>query len=276
MAYKQVVMLIRANAKINIGLFVTRKREDGYHELETVMFPVRGLYDELTVCRAEGDGVIFAGVGIEVDCPDDKNLCVRAARLMQQRYGVGGVRITLDKRVPFGAGLGGGSADATAVIMAIDDIYALGLDKPTLAALAAELGSDTPFFVYNSPMLCRGRGEIMSPIELSLEGLWLVVVKPACGVSTAEAYRGVRPAVPAVGLAELLQQPVERWQSSVVNDFERHIFEAHAEIASLKEELLRAGALYASMSGSGSALFALFKEEPTQLPEGVFVYVEKL
>jgi 4-diphosphocytidyl-2-C-methyl-D-erythritol kinase len=269
-------MLVRANAKINIGLFVTRKRADGYHELETVMFPVRGLYDELTVERAEGEGVIFSGVGIEVDCPDDNNLCVRAARLMQQRYGVGGVHITLDKRVPFGAGLGGGSADATAVIMAINDIYALGLDKPTLAVLASELGSDTPFFVYNSPMLCRGRGEIMSPIELSLEGLWLVVVKPACGVSTAEAYRGVRPAEPAVALTELLQQPVERWQGSVVNDFERHIFEAHAEIALLKEALLRSGALYASMSGSGSALFALYDKQPMQLPEGVFTYVEKL
>ena len=126
-------MIIRANCKINLGLFVTRKREDGYHELETVMLPVRGLYDVVEVERMAVEGVQFEGSGIEVDCPAEKNLCVRAARLMQERYGVGGVSIKLDKRVPFGAGLGGGSSDATAVIVAVNDVYSLCRDKPTLA-----------------------------------------------------------------------------------------------------------------------------------------------
>lgn len=268
-------MIIKANCKINLGLFVTRKREDGYHELETVMLPVKGLYDVVEVERTEGDGVMFEGKGIVVDCAAENNLCVRAARLMQERYSVGGVRITLDKRVPFGAGLGGGSSDATAVIVAINEIYSLGLDKATLAALAAELGSDTAYFVYNDAELCTGRGEIMSPIDVDLKGLWLAVVKPDEGVSTAEAYRGVKPRMPERGLRELLAEPRTKWQGGVINDFEPHIFEAHPRIAQIKQQLLDAGALYASMSGSGSALFALFESEPRFVTSD-FVHIEKI
>ena len=268
-------MVIQANCKINLGLDVVRKREDGYHELETVMLPVAGLYDIVEVEPIEC-GVEFRGVGIEVDCPMEKNLCVRAARLMQERYDVGGVRIVLDKRVPFGAGLGGGSSDATAVIVAINDMYNLGLDRAELSALAAELGSDTPFFVYNSPMLCTGRGEIMTPAKVDLSGLWLMVAKPAEGVSTAEAYRGVKPAVPATPLTELLERPINEWQGSVKNDFEPHILAAHPEILTIKNNMLDAGALYASMSGSGSAVFGLFKERPKiEFAADVFVHIEQ-
>lgn len=269
-------MRLKANCKINLGLNVLRKREDGYHDLETVMLPVKGLYDVLDV-EAIDSGVEFTGVGIEVDCPEDKNLCVRAVRLMQSRYAIGGVAVRLDKRVPFGAGLGGGSSDATAVIMAINEIYALGLDRPTLASLAAELGSDTPFFVYNRPMLCEGRGEIMSEVEVDLRGLWLVVVKPPFGVSTGEAYSGVKPRIPDYRLTSLIDKPIEQWQGSVVNDFEPHILLAHPTIATLKEELLRSGALYASMSGSGSALFALYDHEPElALPNDIFIHIERI
>lgn len=269
-------MILQANCKINLGLNVLRKREDGYHELETVMLPVKGLYDIVEVECIES-GVVFEGVGIEVDCPDDKNLCVRAARLMQERYNIGGVVIKLDKRVPFGAGLGGGSSDATAVIVAINEIYNLGLDNPTLASLAAELGSDTPFFVYNRAMLCKGRGEVMEQIDIDLSGLWLVVAKPTGGVSTAEAYRGVRPATPETPLTELLKRPIEEWQGSVINDFEPHILSAHKDIAEIKSSLIDAGALYASMSGSGSAVFALFGDKPElSLPANIFVHVERI
>lgn len=268
-------MRCRANCKINLGLDVLRRRDDGYHDLETVMLPVVGLYDVIDVERAD-EGVEFRGEGIVVDCPMEKNLCVRAARLMQERYGIGGVAITLDKRVPFGAGLGGGSSDATAVIMAINEIYKLGLDKPTLASLAAELGSDTPFFVYNRAMLCEGRGEIMSPVDIDLNGLWLVVAKPDDGVSTAEAYRGVKPAPPVTRLVELLKRPIEEWQVSVTNDFEPHILAAHSDIAMLKDKLLTSGAIYASMSGSGSAVFGLFRERPDIDFAGVFSHVEQL
>lgn len=269
-------MIIRANCKINLGLFVTRKREDGYHELETVMLPVRGLYDVVEVERMAVEGVQFEGSGIEVDCPANKNLCVRAARLMQERYGVGGISIKLDKRVPFGAGLGGGSSDATAVIVAVNDVYSLGLDKPTLASLAAELGSDTPFFVYNTPQLCTGRGEIMTPADVDLRGLWLAVAKPENeGVSTKEAYSGIKPKMPAESLTELLRRDIGEWQGSVLNDFEPHIFEAHPTIKALKQRMLDAGALYAAMSGSGSAVFGLFRERPElTLGEETFLHIE--
>ena len=268
-------MTIKAHCKINIGLRVVRRREDGYHELQTVMYPVRGLYDIVEVERNEGGDVEFEGCGIVVDCSTEKNMCVRAARLMQQRYGVGGVHIRLDKRVPFGAGLGGGSSDATAVICAINNIYGLALDKPTLAMLAAELGSDTPFFVYDDAQYCTGRGEIMTPVDVDLRGWWLVVVKPAEGVSTAEAYSGVKPQLRDDDLCELVAQPLNEWQGSVTNDFEHHILAAHPNIAQLKQAMLDAGATYASMSGSGSAVFALFSNKPQlALNDETFLHVE--
>lgn len=271
-------MIIRANCKINLGLFVTRKREDGYHELETVMLPVRGLYDVVEVERMAVEGVQFEGLGIEVDCPADKNLCVRAARLMQERYGVGGISIKLDKRVPFGAGLGGGSSDATAVIVAVNEIYSLGLDKPTLASLASELGSDTPFFVYNTPQLCTGRGEIMTSADVDLRGLWLAVAKPLNeGVSTKEAYSGIKPKMPAESLTELLRRDIGEWQGSVLNDFEPHIFAVHPSIKMLKQRMLDAGAAYAAMSGSGSAVFGLFNEKPMlELGSDTFLHIEHI
>ncbi len=270
-------MTINAYCKINIGLHVVRKRDDGYHELQTVMYPVRELYDVVTVETTAYGGVEFVGRGIAVDCPAERNLCVRAARLMQERYRVGGVRIELDKRVPFGAGLGGGSSDATAVVVAINEIYRLGLERNTLAELAAELGSDTPFFVYDSPQYCTSRGEVMEPIDVDLRGLWLVVVKPDEGVSTAEAYSGVSPCVPQCDLRELLTMSVDRWQGSVVNDFEGHILVAHPRIAELKAALLEQGALYASMSGSGSAVFGIFDSRPElNLPAGTFVHIEEI
>lgn len=251
-------MILRANCKINLGLDILRRRADGYHDLETVMFPVRGLYDEVEVERTDAPGAAFCSEGLVVDCPDESNLCLKAFRLMRDRYGVDGVRIRLAKHVPFGAGLGGGSADATAVVVALDRLFALGLSETELIDRAAELGSDTAFFVRNTPQLCTGRGEVMTPFPLDLTGLTLVVVKPDEGVSTREAYAGVRPRVPAVPLAERLRRPVSEWQGLVTNDFEESVFAAHPAIRAVKERLLEAGALYASMSGSGSAVFGLF------------------
>ena len=251
-------MIFKANCKINLGLDVLGRRSDGFHEVQTVLFPVRGLFDVLEIERTGGSGVVFRTEGLAIDCPGEENLCLKAYRLMHERYGVDGVSISLDKRIPFGAGLGGGSSDATAVILALDRLFGLHLRERELIAAAASLGSDTAFFVRNTPQLCSGRGEIMTPFEVSLSGLTLVLLKPACGVSTREAYAGVRPHVPAVPLAERLRRPVEQWRGCVTNDFEPHLFDAHPPIAALKEELLGAGALYASMSGSGSAVYGLF------------------
>ena len=252
-------MEINANCKINIGLDVLRRRADGYHDLSTVMVPVKGLYDVLTIERAEESKLTI--VGIEVDCDPEQNICMKALRLMQQRYGIGEASITLDKRIPFGAGLGGGSADGTAVILALNEIFALGLDEATLISLAAELGSDTAFFVRNSPQLCEGRGEIMTPIELDLAGYWLVLIKPDANVSTREAYAGVVPAIPELSLTERLQKPIAEWQGSVKNDFEKSVFATHPIIGEIKQELIDAGATYASMSGSGSTVFGLFSSK---------------
>ena len=269
-------MILRANCKINLGLDILRRREDGFHDLETVMIPVSGVYDIVEVERVEGVSV-FEQNGLLVDCDADDNLCMKALHLMQRLYGVGAVYIRLDKRVPFGAGLGGGSSDATAVILAINELFELGLSEAKLIETAAMIGSDTAFFVRNTPQLCTGRGEKMEPVELPLQGKYLVVAKPEEGVSTKEAYAGVKPAVPQVRLAEALQRPIGEWQSVVKNDFEPHIFEAHPAIAELKKALLDAGALYASMSGSGSAVFGIFDREiELDFGEGVFIETAKL
>lgn len=258
-------MILRANCKINIGLDVLRRRADGYHDLETVMYPVRGLFDIVEAERALADS--FRVEGLELDCPDGENLCVRAVRLMRARYGVGGIALRLDKRIPFGAGLGGGSSDATAVLLAVDRLFGLRLPEAELLDCAAALGSDTAFFVRNTPQLCTGRGERMEPVGLPLGGWQLAIVKPSVSVSTREAYAGVRPAVPAVPLVERLRRPVSEWQECVKNDFEPSVFAAHPEVRAARERLLAAGALYASMSGSGSAVYGLF--DPRRIPAPV-------
>lgn len=270
-------MKIKANCKINIGLDILRKREDGFHDLESVMFPVKELCDEIEITPSADGTTTFAQSGIVIDCDAEHNLCIKAARLMQQRYNVGGVCISLDKRIPFGAGLGGGSADATAVLLAMNEIFNLQLSEQQLITLAAELGSDTAFFVRNTPQLCTGRGEIMSPISLSVAGKWLLVAKPNEGVSTREAYSGVRPALPPTALTEAVQRPIEEWMECVKNDFEPHIFAAHPRIAALKQQMLDGGATYAAMSGSGSAVFGIFNEEPNlTFEDSIFTHKERL
>lgn len=266
-------MIRHANCKINIGLNVLRRREDGYHDLETVMYPIHDLYDVVEVVPAAADS--FRTTGLAIDCPDADNLCMKAVQLMRKRYGIGSVSVALDKRVPFGAGLGSGSSDATAVILSIDELFSLHLTEAELIDCAAALGSDTAFFVRNTPQLCTGRGEVMRRIEMDLSGLQLVIVKPEVGVSTREAYAGVRPAVPAVSLAERLARPLVEWQECVGNDFETPVFAAHPAIRAVKARLLEAGAVYASMSGSGSAVYGLFdprKSGPVPADLSPYIY----
>ena len=258
-------MIRKANCKINLGLDVLRRREDGFHDLETVMFPVRGLYDLVEVERRNDSEVRFSAEGLAVDCKAEDNICLKAFRLMEQRYGVRGVDIHLDKRVPFGAGLGGGSSDGTMVLLALDELFELGLSEEELILCAAELGSDTAFFVRNTPQLCTGRGEQMTPFSVDLSDFVLAIIKPDEGVSTREAYSGVRPHLPEVPLQERLQRPVAQWQGLITNDFEEHILRAHPNIARAKQALIDRGAVYASMSGSGSAVFGLF--DPKNLSE---------
>lgn len=268
-------MKLNANCKINLGLDILRRREDGFHDLETVMIPVTELYDVITVERA--DEVEFVQTGIVVDCPPEKNLCLRAYNLVRSRYDLPPVRITLDKRVPFGAGLGGGSSDASMVISALNEEFKLEMSVREMVEMAAALGSDTAFFIENRVQLCTGRGEIMQPIDLDLSGLWLVVIKPPFGVSTAEAYSGVCPAVLSRSLVDRLADDRSTWQEQIVNGFEPHIFTAHPRLAELKQTLLDSGALYAAMSGSGSALFGLYERKPSvEFAEDIFVHIQQL
>lgn len=257
-------MIIKANCKINLGLDVLRQREDGYHDLATIMYPIKELYDVVEVKKSETDS--FFNVGLTVDCPEQDNICLKALRLMQRHYNVGCATISLDKRVPFGAGLGGGSSDGTAVLIALNNIFDLNLTEQQLIDLAAELGSDTAFFVRNTPQLCEGRGEIMTPININLSGLWLVIIKPNVSVSTREAYMGVIPSIPTTPLQQRITKPINEWQRTIKNDFEKSIFAIYPELAAIKAKLNSAGAIYAAMSGSGSALFGIFDNEQKAAP----------
>jgi 4-diphosphocytidyl-2-C-methyl-D-erythritol kinase len=268
-------MEYRANCKINLGLRVVRRREDGFHDIETVMLPVCGLFDTVSV-SAHHDGSMLEVSGAEIDCPAEKNICMRALRLVQREYGIGEACIKLHKQIPSQAGLGGGSADAAFTLRALNEEFARGLSDARLEELGARLGSDVPFFVRNIPQFCTGRGEVMSPVEVDLNGRWLVIVKPGTAVSTAEAYAGITPYEGGIPIPEILRRPIGEWRELLVNDFEKSVFARYPEIGWLKAQLYAQGALYASMSGSGSALFGIFNHKPAlDLPASVFIHTER-
>ena len=249
-------MKLYPNCKINIGLRVVRKREDGYHDLETIFYPVYGLYDELEVVPSED--FAFVQDGLTVDCSPTDNLIYKTYVRMHERYPqIGNVTIKFKKNIPFGAGLGGGSSDAAHMAIALNEIFALGLTPQQLAQEVRPLGADCPFFVYNSPCYAEGIGDELSPIDLDLSGLHLVMIKPACGVSTKEAYGGIKPK----GCSDLCQVTEDRLNLFAVaeNDFEETVFAIHPELGAIKKRLQDAGALYAAMSGSGSTIFGLFE-----------------
>ena len=256
-------MITFPNAKLNLGLNILRRREDGYHDLESLFIPYEGLRDILEIIPSDKLGIYIYGIPVDGDAMD--NLCVKAWNLLHERYDIPPVEIHLWKGIPSGAGLGGGSADASFTLAMLNEMFLLRLQTGQLAEMAAQLGSDCPFFIYNRPMLASGRGEILTPYRgLDLDGYRLEVIKPDVSISTAEAYRGVRPHIPEVPLTEVLKSPVGQWKSTLVNDFEASIFPAHPQIEAVKREFYERGAVYASMSGSGSAVFALFEMEDKQ------------
>lgn len=251
-------MIIFTKAKINIGLRVIEKRADGYHNLETVFYPVEW-HDSVEVVKS--DSLSFANTGIEVGGDWQSNLCVKAYQLLRNDFDLPPVSIHLHKNVPFGAGLGAGSANAAGVLSLLNTYFSLSLTSEQLVEYAAKLGSDCAFFIHNEPMFATGRGEILSPIKLELEGYNLLLVKPELGVSTAQAYAGIKPQKPLVSLHNVLSQPIDTWKSSVVNDFETVVFGIHPQIGKIKEQLYELGASYAAMSGSGSSVYGIFKHD---------------
>lgn len=254
-------MLLFPNCKINIGLRVVRKREDGYHDLETIFYPVYGLHDELEVEPAEE--FAFLQDGLVVDCLPTENLIYKVYKRMQEHFPqIGNVKITFKKNIPFGAGLGGGSSDAAHMAIALNEIFSLGLTREQLAEEVRPLGADCPFFIYNTPCYAEGIGDRLSPITFDLSGLRLVMIKPNCSVSTKDAYAGIVRHPEAEGqIKQALAEGKTLTDMSplLINDFEQTVFPIHSEIAEIKQRLLSAGALYAAMSGSGSTVFGLFQ-----------------
>ena len=253
-------MISFPNCKINIGLNIVGKRSDGYHNIETVFYPIT-LCDALEVLPIANNqaGDQFIPEGVKLEGNPEQNLCMKALRLMQKEIVMPPVKIVLMKKIPVGAGLGGGSSDAAYTLKMINTFSGAGYSDERLIELSSVIGSDCAFFIINKPVYACGKGDQMSPIPINLEGYTIVIVKPPVFVSTAEAYAGTSPTVPERSLKELIQLPVSDWREAIQNDFEKSIFLRHPEIASIKDRMYEMGAVYASMSGSGSSVFGLFK-----------------
>ena len=244
---------------------IVSKRPDGYHNIETVFYPV-SLCDALEILPSACGQTNLAVSGFSIEGPLEKNLVYRAYRLLADRFDLPVCDIKLHKAIPFGAGLGGGSSDAAFVLKMLNDMFQLSLSDADLAQYAIQLGADCPFFIYNVPVLARGIGNEFEPVSFSLKGYTLVLVKPQESVSTAEAYSCISPAIPSVALSDIIQKPVEEWKTLMFNDFEKNIFRLHPVIGEIKDLLYKSGAVYASMSGSGAAVFGIFKNPPVCLP----------
>ncbi len=281
-------MITLPNVKLNLGLNVLRRRSDGYHDLETLFVPYFDVHDTLEIVKADDysrtsaalfaaykgrqiaqgvspDGKLMITVAREegVDWNPLDDLCAKAYALLDADFHLPSVKIFLKKESPVGAGLGGGSSDAAFTLKMLDEIFDLDLSKKQLAAYASRLGSDCAFFIYNHPMLGSGRGDILEDFPMPvLEGYSIKLYVPrGIGVSTAEAYKGIEPAVPSLRLADALRQDITTWKDTVKNDFEKAVFRKYPQLAMIKMSLYGSGAVYASMSGSGSALYGIFEEE---------------
>ena len=276
-------MIVYPNCKINLGLNVVRKRTDGYHDLETVFYPVP-LTDKLEAIVGNGaDGTCslsLSGNPIEGNAAD--NLIVKAYNLLAADHRLPHVDFDLEKHIPSQAGLGGGSSDATYTLRLLNELCQLHLDSPTLQRYAARLGADCTFFVTAEPSFATGIGDILTPMAdecAHLKGLYLLIVKPSVAISTAQAFSFVKPQPPIIRCKEVVAQPIDEWRDRLGNDFEVSIFNIHPEIRSIKQHLYSMGATYAQMSGSGSAFFGIFSEAPTRLPaafDGMFTYLCQL
>ena len=254
-------MITFPNAKINLGLNIVEKRPDGYHNLETIFYPIN-LQDALEVTRRENNDKEYtlhiSGSPLEGE-PED-NLVVQAYKLLKKDYpGLLPVDIHMYKHIPAGAGLGGGSSDTACMIKLLNDKFSLRLSTERMEEYAAKLGADCAFFIRNKPVFATGIGNLFEPVELSLKGYHIILIKPDIFVSTRDAFAEIKPVRPAVSLKEIVKQPMETWKNSMKNDFEDSVFKKFPEIAAIKDELYDLGAVYAAMSGSGSSVYGIFK-----------------
>ncbi len=269
------VMIQYPNAKINLGLHITSKRTDGYHEVSSCLYPIP-LCDALEIILSKK--TTFASTGISIPGKEEDNLILKAYKLLQKDFpGLPPIAVHLHKVIPIGAGLGGGSADAGFALSLMNRLFDLFLDDWLLEEYAAKLGSDCPFFIQNTPKLVSGRGEMMEEISVDLSGRWLVLVNPNIHISTKEAYAGVTPKAPQHDLQKVLLDPL-RWKGELINDFEQSIFGKYPLLDEVKQSLYAKGAFYAAMSGSGSTLFGLFDQPPhfERRENGFFVFESAL
>jgi 4-diphosphocytidyl-2-C-methyl-D-erythritol kinase len=247
-------MIVYPNAKINIGLNVLRKRTDGYHEISSIFFPVKELHDVLEILPS--DTFSFTSTGINI--PGDGNICIKAFELLKVDFDIANVKIHLHKLIPIGAGLGGGSSDGAFTLKVLNKLFDLNISKKKLEKYALQLGADCPFFIDNTPKYVSGIGDKMTNIDLDLSSYELKFVFPDLHISTAYAYGGVTPKHPKTELLDLINQPMKDWKSTVKNDFEVSVFSKYPELEKMKKELYSDGAIYASMTGSGSVLYGVF------------------
>lgn len=273
-------MVIFPNCKINLGLRIVRKRNDGYHDLETIFYPIQ-LYDVLEIIRnpkhqtAISPAVQFSTSGIPVNGKTDDNLCIKAFNLLQKDFPrLPAIQMHLHKVIPLGAGLGGGSADAAFTLSLLNKQFNLALSPGQLTSYALQLGSDCPFFILNTPSYATGRGEVLQPASINLDEYKFIIVNPGIHITTALAFSNITPALPAKSLQDISRQPIETWKDEMINDFEKPIFRLHPEIEQIKKNLYANGAVYASMSGSGSTVYGILKknkEVVLNLPPSYFV-----
>lgn len=253
-------MIYFPNAKINLGLNIVAKRTDGYHNLETIFYPI-AIEDALELVPTAEKTDLFHQRGLQIEGSADDNLVMKALRLMRERYEFPKVSVELLKKIPFGAGIGGGSADAAYMLKLLNDFFDLGASLNELAQMARQLGADCPFFIYNKPLFASGIGEVFDDVDLSLKGYFIALIKPDIHVSTKDAFSLIRPQEPNLSLKEIVKKPIEEWKDLMQNDFENSIFPQYPAIKEIKDRLYDLGAIYASMSGSGSSVYAIYKKE---------------
>lgn len=249
-------MISFPHAKINLGLYVTEKRPDGYHNISSCFYPI-GWSDALEIIPATSFDLSTSGLDIPGNI--ENNLCVKAYKLLRKEFDLPPIQMHLHKVVPMGAGLGGGSSDGAFTLKMLNEVFNLSLQEEALANYAGMLGSDCPFFIQRKPVIATGTGNIFEPIALSLQGFKLLIVNPQISISTVEAYTQVVPKIPKHDIPEILRLPIEDWKSTLKNDFEASVFQRFPEVAQIKRALYEMGASYASMSGSGSSVFGIFK-----------------
>ena len=251
-------MITYPHAKINIGLQVLNKRSDGFHDIETALYPM-ALCDILEIKPSDQTRLFLYGLTIEGALED--NLCMKAYSMLQADFDLPPVHLHLHKQIPVGAGLGGGSSNGAYTLRLLNEYFSLGIIDLKLEEYAARLGSDCPAMLYKHPSLATGRGEVLTPVELDLSGYYILICKPSIAVSTAQAYAKVHPQKPECPLREMLALPVKEWNGRIVNDFEAALFPDFPILQECKETLYRTGALYASLSGSGSALYGIYESK---------------